>query len=143
MGFGEALQVGFRKAFDFNGRASQREFWFFYLWMLIIQTAVTTIFVIVISLTVVAAAASAEASPNDTVAFGAVGASVFLYLLLFLVLFALAVPLYASEVRRLHDTGQSGWFVAFNFASLGIVPLIMCIFEGQPHENQWGPVPQR
>lgn len=143
MSFGEALKVGFRKSFDYNGRASQREFWWFYLWMLIIQMVVSTIFVILISVAFIAAGLAAGASPNEGAVIGVFGVSIMLYALFFLVIIALSLPMYAATARRLHDTGQTGWFVLLNLAGLGIVTLVMCIFEGQPFENQWGPVPEK
>ncbi len=45
-------------------------------------------------------------------------------------------------VRRLHDMGQTGAWVLLGFVGLGIVPLIMCIMDGQPGTNQWGPDPK-
>ena len=57
---------------------------------------------------------------------------------------AILVPTVAVSIRRLHDTGKSGWFML-----MGLIPVvgffIMLIFYckvGQPEANQWGPSTQ-
>ena len=57
---------------------------------------------------------------------------------------AILVPTVAVSIRRLHDTGKSGWFML-----MGLIPVvgffIMLIFYckvGQPEANQWGPAVQ-
>jgi len=61
-------------------------------------------------------------------------------------LYALAVvlPGLAVAVRRLHDTGRSGWWLL-----IGIVPLIGALFllfffvqDSDPGSNQYGPNPK-
>jgi uncharacterized membrane protein YhaH (DUF805 family) len=60
-------------------------------------------------------------------------------------LFALAIllPSLAVSVRRLHDTGRSGWWLL-----IGLIPIIgsitMLIFtatEGEPGDNTYGASP--
>lgn len=52
---------------------------------------------------------------------------------------ALFIPGLAAGVRRLHDTGKSGWFLL-----IGLIPLvgwiILIVFWVQPSEgpNEWG-----
>lgn len=61
-------------------------------------------------------------------------------------LFFLAVflPSLAVSVRRLHDTGRSGWWVL-----IGLIPFIgwlvlfvFCVLDSQPGQNQYGPNPK-
>ena len=61
-------------------------------------------------------------------------------LLFTLVLLIFYIPLFSQTIRRLHDAGYSGWFIA-----LGLVPyigsiiiLIMCVLPSQPHPNKYG-----
>ncbi len=69
---------------------------------------------------------------------------------LILVTYAIAIVLGAITfflmlavwVRRLHDAGYSGHFMWLALAGLSIVPLIMAIFDGNRHENQYGPDPK-
>ena len=54
---------------------------------------------------------------------------------------AMTIPSLAAMARRLHDIGKSGWWVALNFIGLGIIPLIMCIMDGEDGPNQYGEKP--
>lgn len=55
---------------------------------------------------------------------------------------AVALPGYTAAVRRLHDMGQSGWWLLLSLVGLGIVPLVLCAFPGQRGANRYGPDPQ-
>ena len=61
-------------------------------------------------------------------------------------LYALAVflPGLALAVRRLHDTGRSGWWMLLGFIPLigWIVLLIFFVTDSQPGSNQYGPNPK-
>ncbi len=57
---------------------------------------------------------------------------------------AVLVPSIAVSVRRLHDTGRSGWWLL-----IGLVPLIGSIWlivllclDSQPETNKWGANPK-
>ena len=50
------------------------------------------------------------------------------------------LPSLAVAVRRLHDTGRSGWWIL-----LGLIPIVLIIFyctDSQPGENQYGSNPK-
>lgn len=54
------------------------------------------------------------------------------------------LPSLAVSVRRLHDTGRSGWWLAVSFVPL-VGPLLLAIFyflEGDPLANRYGPPPK-
>lgn len=132
MGFGTAVKTCFQKYFDFNGRASVAEFWWFVLFQFLVS--------VVIAILVVIVAALMGAFAQD--ASGAIAASIIiLFVFAGIVAIAVGLPLYAAQARRLHDMGQSGWWVLLNFVSLGLVPLIMAAFPSQPYANEWGPEP--
>ena len=59
-------------------------------------------------------------------------------------LLAIVIPSLAVAIRRLHDTGKSGWMIL-----VGIIPLIGSIWllilyctDSQPGPNKWGPNPK-
>jgi len=82
MNFGSAISACFSKFATFNGRASRSEYWYFYLFYILV----------VIATSILDAAADTSAFSNIAV----------------LVLF---LPLLAAGTRRLHDTNRSGWFI--------------------------------
>jgi uncharacterized membrane protein YhaH (DUF805 family) len=54
------------------------------------------------------------------------------------------IPKLAIAVRRLHDTGRSGWWVVIDIVPL-IGPLVILIFtlgDSQAGKNQYGPNPK-
>ena len=115
MGFGDAVRTCFQKYVEFKGRASRPEYWWFFLSYAIVY---------VVGLIIV--------SSVKGLAF-----------LLWIVLLAYFLPLLAAAVRRLHDTGRSGWW--YLIALIPIVGFIILIVflaaEGQPGSNQYGAPP--
>jgi uncharacterized membrane protein YhaH (DUF805 family) len=115
MGFGDAVRTCFQKYVEFKGRASRPEYWWFFL---------SYVIVYVVGLILVGAVRG-------------------LYFLLWIALLAYFLPLLAAAVRRLHDTGRSGWW--YLIALIPIVGFIILIVllagEGQPGPNQYGPPP--
>lgn len=79
---GNAISVCFKKYATFSGRASRSEYWFFYLFYIIIY---------VIGMVV-------ESSAGIT------------YLSTLFIL-PIWLPQLAVSVRRMHDTNHSGWFL--------------------------------
>jgi uncharacterized membrane protein YhaH (DUF805 family) len=53
------------------------------------------------------------------------------------------IPSIAVAVRRLHDTGKSGWLLLIILIPcIGLILLIVWMVEdGQAHYNAYGPVP--
>lgn len=87
----------------FSGRASRAEFWWFFLFMMIIYSVFWVVLFGTIGIT---AAASESQNPVAMMgAFGVIG--------IFMVLFylALLIPTIAVQIRRLHDTNRSGWWL--------------------------------
>ena len=64
-------------------------------------------------------------------------------LVVFVGVFALVIPSLSVSVRRLHDTGKSGWMLLIILIPcIGfILWLVWMIEDGQAHANAYGPVP--
>jgi uncharacterized membrane protein YhaH (DUF805 family) len=109
------LQV-LRKYVDFTGRARRTEYWMFFLFNLIISFALGIV----------------EAL------FGGPGILGAIYGL------AVLLPSLAVSVRRLHDTGRSGWWLLIGLVPLVglVVLLVFAVQEGQPGDNAFGPNPK-
>jgi uncharacterized membrane protein YhaH (DUF805 family) len=54
------------------------------------------------------------------------------------------VPALSLGVRRLHDTGKSGWWVLIGLVPIAgaIVLLVFYVTDSQPGENAYGPNPK-
>jgi uncharacterized membrane protein YhaH (DUF805 family) len=101
---GNAISTCFKKYATFSGRASRSEFWFFYLFYVIIY---------IVGLIVGAALESP--------------------FLLYVFILPLLLPLLAAGVRRIHDTGRSGWFYL-----VPVYNLILLLSSSNPGANKYG-----
>jgi len=110
---------------DFSGRARRQEYWMFTLFNFIFYI----VWVILVSLITLLSKGNAE--HIDIAFFG-------YYILMLL-------PGMAVAVRRLHDTGKSGWmmFVALIPIVGGFWLLALMITEGEQGENKFGPNPKQ
>ena len=153
MSFGEAIKSVFSKYATFSGRARRSEFWYFYLFYILVAFGLSFLSI-------------------------RIPIAKYLYILFGLGVF---LPYTAVTVRRLHDIGKSGWILlifmvatllismmVFLFIDI-IVPtnegssmtvfivhslfvfivfalaiwLIVCLCkDSQPGENKWGPNPK-
>ena len=108
----------------FTGRARRKEFWMYFLVVAIIEIVLSIILSIL----------------------GLIG-GVFVIIGSFItVLFGLAIiiPTLALWMRRLHDTGKSGWWLLINIIPVvgSIVLLIFALLDSQPGDNKYGPNPK-
>lgn len=111
---------------NFNGRARRSEYWYFSLMNFIIVMAVYILMAIAIF---------ATKSATVAIVFGA---------LLVVFMLATIVPNIAVLVRRLHDTGKSGWFYFVSLIPLaGPIWLLVLLFtDSTPGDNEYGPNPK-
>jgi uncharacterized membrane protein YhaH (DUF805 family) len=117
VGFTDAIQLGFRNAFTFSGRASRSEYWWFFLATRILEILVyaTVPFLFVLD---------DQLNPGR-----AAGPLVIVGVILFVaLLLALWIPLLSAGVRRLHDANYSGWWILLGLVPFGgiVVLLFLC-----------------
>lgn len=103
MGPVQAITTCLRKSFRFSGRASRSEFWWLFL-------AAFAAFVVAVKLDILffGRGLIARIQVGDTTQYGVHGSgpfSIALFLLSFL-------PVLAASVRRMHDRGRAGWWLA-------------------------------
>ncbi len=115
--FGEAVKRALTLNYcNFNGRASRSEYWWFALFSLIASLIISIVFF--------------KSETMTSIVSG---------------IFALAtlLPSLGLSIRRLHDTGRSGWWVLINFVPIigWIVYIVFVVGESQNVPNQYGPVP--
>lgn len=109
--------------FDFHGRASRSEFWWF--------TLLTTI--------VYAVARAVLDSGAYHYATGYERLGMYVLAAVCILLFS---PSVAVQVRRLHDVGRSGWWFFLNAVPLlDLVLLYWFVKKSQPGLNRYGPQP--
>ncbi|MBW8880922.1 MAG: DUF805 domain-containing protein [Asticcacaulis sp.] len=135
MGFGQAIQSAYKNYFQFNGRASRSEFWWFYLFNLLVVIAGLVFFMIVGAAT---SGQGQDAQAGVGIATGLIGLVWGLFVL------GSFFPTLSLIVRRLHDSDKSGWFLLLIFVPFGgIVLLVFYCLPGTVGANQFGEDPLR
>ena len=116
MSFIEAVKSVFSHYVDFSGRARRSEYWYFFLFTLLVNVVTRGLAVAV-----------------DTLSFVQIIASL-----------AMLLPGLAVAVRRLHDIGKSGWCLLFVLIPLvgSIILIVWYCKDSQPGDNQYGPNPK-
>jgi len=114
-----------RKYAQFDGRARRKEYWMYTLISVVIYIA----YCILASLAFMLLGHS-----NNP------GIALLLFAPLFLYALAVIVPGLAVTVRRLHDTGRSGWWILISLVPFvgGIILLVFMCLEGEPGPNLHG-----
>ncbi len=125
----------FKKYAQFSGRSRRSEYWLAVLAnCIIIMIAYTVLFIPLICDIV----SNGEPSGVSFVVVAVVGIILLIYS------FAVIVPVLAMGVRRLHDTGKSGWYMLMSLIPY-VGPIILIIFmatDSQSGTNQYGPNPK-
>ena len=98
----------------FSGRARRREYWMFLLFLFIFSF-VASIVDIVLGMSVIS----------------------------LLLALGTLLPHLGVTIRRLHDSGRSGWWCLLAFVPFfGILLIVFLCLDSQPGENQYGPNPK-
>ena len=102
-----------------EGRASRSEYWWFTLMVVLVYVA---FFVLMLSLGL----AGSMTNPDRMPAMMAGVGSAFMVLIIPFYIWALLTSAagFAVAVRRVHDLGYSGWFIALYYAGFFVVGLI-------------------
>lgn len=99
---------------NFNGRSRRKEYWFFFLFYLLIFLGLSLL--------------------DQILGFGLLS-SVFLL--------AMLLPSVAVGVRRLHDTGRTGWWILVGLIPLiGLVLIYFMLLDSDAGDNAYGPNPK-
>lgn len=102
--------------FAFKGRMRRREFWwaFLFWWIVYLVSLIVDIMTF--------------GSPNRCVVLVSIGT---------------LIPLVAAQVRRLHDTNKSGWWVPLILlCPINIAYFVWLATDGDKDQNRFGPDPK-
>ena len=131
MNFIESLITCYKKTFNYRGRASKSEYWWFQLYFILFA----------ISLSYLGRFTGLPMDPyylSDTQRILINIGNLILYILLFSLL-----PLLSAVIRRFHDMNKSGWAVIYAVIPFigPIIVLIMLAGDGTKGKNTFGPSP--
>jgi len=113
---GNAIRSVLSQYVGFSGRASRSEYWIWWGFLVVLFVAIGA----------------------TALLFDSTG-----YIVASVVTLAIFLPNLAVTVRRLHDTGRSGWWLLIVFIPFvgGLILFVFLLFDSQPESNKWGAPP--
>ena len=127
MNFTAAIRSFWSRFADFKGRSRRSEYWYVQLFLVVTNLAVAGIDL-----------ALMDGDVDRFIANGGGGIVGLIWI------FATIVPALAVLIRRLHDTGKTGWWALVGFIPLvgSIVLLVFTVTDSSPGENKYGTSPK-
>ena len=125
--FADCIKLFFKNYVNFSGRSRRAEYWYWALFQVIVQVA----------LSVLSGALSALTNGSSVVVviFSAIS---------WLWAAACILPGIALTIRRLHDIGKSGVYILFGLIPIAgtIILFVWALTDGNPEPNQYGVSPK-
>jgi len=114
--------LAWTRAAEFTGRSRRKEYWMFQLFNILVGVAIA------MGALLIGGKAGLNTFAFSLCAYGMVS----------------FVPSLSCMVRRLHDTGRSGWWYFIGFVPLigGIVLMVFMVLDSDPDRNEYGPNPK-
>lgn len=127
----EWYKLAWTRFSDFSGRSRRKEYWWFTL-----GNAIIAAFIVIPAILL-------SDFDNDELTVP----SIILFIVLGAFFLATIVPSLSASVRRLHDTGRSGWWYLIGVIPIvsyigGIVLLVFYFTDSHRTNNQWGVSPK-
>ena len=163
MGFIEAIKSGYSRYFDFQGRSSRSEFWY---WKLYVALVGVPLLIFGFFMLIHTGGLDPATFANQEKVLMIYWDNFLYFVPVFLWYLIHLIPVIALQVRRLHDRGVSGWLVAIVWLAqillmvpallayptvymtihivrgiIGIALLVMFLLPGTSGDNQYGPDP--
>ncbi len=123
----EWMLMPYRRYAEFSGRSQRKEYWMFYLFVMIVY--------VVLSIIMSMGAPTIDPVTGELSGGGAL-ATIGMGLLGVFWLGTI-IPALAVSVRRMHDQDRSGWWILVPIANL-----IFLFIDGTPGPNRFGPDPK-
>jgi uncharacterized membrane protein YhaH (DUF805 family) len=114
--------LAWTRAAEFSGRSRRKEYWMFQLFNTLIFFALAGMGLLI-----------GRNDPKNLLVPLLMGYSLLSF-----------IPALSCTVRRLHDTGRSGWWYFIGFIPLigGIVLFVFTVLDSEPGNNLYGPNPK-
>lgn len=118
--FKTAIENGFKKAFNFSGRATRAEYWWWQLFVMLVNIAFMFVFGLLFS-----------NSECNGMPLMIIPLSIWYILII--------IPNLSLFVRRLHDTGRSAWNLLWPLLPyVGAIILLVFTLQKSAPDNEYG-----
>lgn len=134
MTFTESISTCYSKSFNVFGRASRSEYWFFYLFLVLVYAL----------LMILAAIFSTNSYDYDEYGRSIGGSQPSFIMIVIGIFYLCSIPaMICVLARRLHDIGKSGWWQLISLIPFlgGIIVLVWTLQEGTHGDNEYGSDP--
>ena len=133
MSFGQAIASGFSNYATWKGRANRAEYWYWYLFTVIVTLPFNIVYNIVVQSQLRPAIEAKDWGAITSIMFG------WSFWLLVVIALVLLLPSLAMLIRRLHDTDRtSGWvWLVLVPSAGGIILLVFSLLPGTPGKNRF------
>lgn len=121
------MLMPYRRYAEFSGRSQRKEYWMFYLFVMIVY--------VVLSIIMSMGAPTIDPVTGEISGGGAL-ATIGMGLLGVFWLGTI-IPALAVSIRRMHDQDRSGWWILVPIANI-----IFLFIDGTPGPNRFGPDPK-
>ena len=129
MTFTQSIKTCLSKYATFSGTASRSEFWWFFLFVCLLELAASFIDGVIYGLIDDPPPGFPEEHLGPTY---------------YLVWLALLIPTCAVASRRLHDIGKSGWWQMLSITIIGMIPLMIALaINTKNKDNRFKPRSRR
>ena len=113
--FPSAIKMAYQRYAEFSGRSTRSEFWWFTLYF----------YGLTILLLIVGGAVLGDEAAIVPLAIFWI---------------AHIIPVFSITIRRLHDTGKTGWWLLLGFIPFGgIIIFVFTLHPSDPGRNKYGP----
>jgi len=121
--------LGWKRIFEFSGRSQRSEYWAFTLINLLLLMITWSALLMISATALIQSGDPRPGSAGEPLLV----AAIWIWLLGTL----------SCKIRRLHDTGRSGFWYLISLIPLGsLVFLVFTLQDSEPARNGWGPNPK-
>ena len=125
---GIAAKICFQKYVVFNGRATRSEYWFFFLFTILLGFGLAALTGGTVGFVMGGTGAYTQSHINSVIS-QIVNIEQYIEYIIF------ALPILSVAIRRAHDAGRSGWYLL-----IPIYGFILMFFKSESRNNQYGTV---
>ena len=146
VGLFSAYILMFKNYANFSGRSRRSEYWLAAVanYLLVLITSIIFGAMIISEFEEMVRLLDYKSAFNIPIKFSDFGSLGIYAVIMIIYAVIIFIPALSLQVRRLHDTGKSGWFLLISFVPMigGILLFVFMVLDSTPGANKYGPNPK-